>query len=641
MTTLDAAQITSLLQSIQDQSKNISALAKNLNMKSEREHPPSVQLAKFDESVETFSDYVERLEQYFIAQKIGDDDKVSVFISMLQPKLYRLLKHLCVPTPVEKKTFKQLTEILVTHLCPKQMEIPARHTFVNRKQAESEPINQYVAELCRLVLPCNYPDTMLSIMLRDMFVGGLRSKDMLNRLFTEKDLTFKRAVEIAVSMETSAINSAAITSSFNGTQSVSNHVPEPLKKLKKGKPPPKPKSTPEVKKSDQTPICFKCAKSGHRSPDCKEKNLKCNFCQSEQHVIEVCQKKKKFDKNKAKKMKSIREVSPERCIFPIDMVRASDNSSEPPIFVCVRVNDIDVKFEYDTGATKTVITESVTKQFNVKLKPTEIRFEDYSGKIINPLGTINVTAQYRDNCEQLDLFVVANSYSSVIGRDWIFPLKIGSLPVSCDANVLPIREIRELKVPELDTLVKKYSQVFEGKIGPVKKVVSLHLKEGAKPVFQRSRVVPLALQQAVLNEIDRLVEEGLWIKVNYSDWASPIVPVLKSNGDVRLCGDYSGTINDQIHITQHPFPGYEEIFSNVEGEEFTTLDIDSAFRHMLVDEASSWLMVLNTPKGLFRPTRLEFGAAPAPAEFQNFMDEVFAGLPIAKRADDIFVGGKD
>lgn len=52
---------------------------------------------------------------------------------------------------------------------------------------------------------------MLSIMLRDMFVDGSHSREMLNQLFMEKDLTFDRAVEIAVSMEISAKNLSNIS----------------------------------------------------------------------------------------------------------------------------------------------------------------------------------------------------------------------------------------------------------------------------------------------------------------------------------------------------------------------------------------------------------------------------------------------
>lgn len=639
--TLSAEQIASLLQSIQDQSTNIAALAKTVNVKSARENPVAIQFATYDGSVESFSDYTERLGQYFIAQNVEDGSKVPMFVSLLSPEMHRLLKHLCYPTKVEKKTYTELTTLLTNHLCPKQLEIPARVTFLNRKQSESERVNLYVAELRKLALPCNYPEDMLKIMLRDVFVSGLRSKDMMNRLFTEKDLTFERAVEIATSMEASAKNTAAI-----GNYVVDKSVSEPgVKKLsKKNKPKPQCKKEPE-KKSDNTPItCFKCAKPGHRSNVCKATDLECSFCKSDQHVVEVCSKKKKHDKNKAKKLKAVRAVSPEpseKSIFPIEVVRVANKAAESPIFVSICVNDRNVKFEYDTGAAKTVVTESVALKLpSIKLLKTDVKFEDYSSKIVKPIGMAFVTVRYRNSQEKLELYVVSDEYSCVVGRNWIVPLSIGKLPPNDDVSEIHSLSKTKSTFPELDQLISEFSDIFSEDIGPVKKVVSINLKVDAKPIFQRARVVPLALSEPVNREIDRLVKSGCWVPVDYSDWASPIVPVLKGNGDVRLCGDYSGTLNGQIHVTQHPFPGIEQAFANIQGDEFSTVDVRCAFHHMLLTLASSSLMVLNTQRGLFRPTRMEFGIASAPAEWQKFIDEVFARLKIVFVHDDGIVTGK-
>lgn len=144
----------------------------------------------------------------------------------------------------------------------------------------------------------------------------------------------------------------------------------------------------------------------------------------------------------------------------------------------------------------------------------------------------------------------------------------------------------------------------------------------------------MALQEGVNAEINRLVQLGSGSK-------SIFQAMLKSDNKIRVCGNYSRTVNPQIHVTQHPFPGIEEVMANVVGEEFITLDVRSAFHHMLVDDTLFWILTLNTPIGLYRPTVLEFGYASAPAEWQQFMDGVFKGKPVAKVHEDIFILGKN
>ena len=67
---------------------------------------------------------------------------------------------------------------------------------------------------------------------------------------------------------------------------------------------------------------------------------------------------------------------------------------------------------------------------------------------------------------------------------------------------------------------------------------SLKLKDGAKPVFMKDRPVPYSLVEKVEKEYDRLVESDILYPVSSSNWASPVVHVPKSDGSLRVCGDY-------------------------------------------------------------------------------------------------------
>ena len=58
---------------------------------------------------------------------------------------------------------------------------------------------QYIAVLKKLGEHCEFGDYLEEAM-RDRFVCGLRNEAIQKRLLTEKSLTFRKAVEVAVSV---------------------------------------------------------------------------------------------------------------------------------------------------------------------------------------------------------------------------------------------------------------------------------------------------------------------------------------------------------------------------------------------------------------------------------------------------------
>ena len=70
-------------------------------------------------------------------------------------------------------------------------------------------------------------------------------------------------------------------------------------------------------------------------------------------------------------------------------------------------------------------------------------------------------------------------------------------------------------------------------------VAKLSIKEKAKPKIFKCRQVPLTYNVATNKAIDDLVEKGFIVSVQHSDWASPIVSVLKKNKEIRICASFS------------------------------------------------------------------------------------------------------
>lgn len=60
----------------------------------------------------------------------------------------------------------------------------------------------------------------------------------------------------------------------------------------------------------------------------------------------------------------------------------------------------------------------------------------------------------------------------------------------------------------------------------------------------------------------------------FSDWATPIVPVMKGWGRLRICGDYKVTMNQAAKLEKYPIPWIEELFASLAGwKAFSKLDL--------------------------------------------------------------------
>ncbi|GFT82215.1 uncharacterized protein K02A2.6 [Trichonephila clavipes] len=83
---------------------------------------------------------------------------------------------------------------------------------------------------------------------------------------------------------------------------------------------------------------------------------------------------------------------------------------------------------------------------------------------------------------------------------------------------------------------------------------------------QRFEQYPLLSKVELKTKLTDLKKEGIIEKVDSSEWATPVVPVVKSDGSIRLCADYSVTLNPNLIVPQHPLPRLDEIFGSLNGE---------------------------------------------------------------------------
>ena len=96
----------------------------------------------------------------------------------------------------------------------------------------------------------------------------------------------------------------------------------------------------------------------------------------------------------------------------------------------------------------------------------------------------------------------------------------------------------------LEKLINPYSEVFEEGLGTfTAPKAKIHVDVDAVPKFRKTRPVPYAMKGKIKEELKRLQEEGTIESVQFSEWAAPIVPIMKPDNSIRICGDYKTTVN--------------------------------------------------------------------------------------------------
>ena len=84
----------------------------------------------------------------------------------------------------------------------------------------------------------------------------------------------------------------------------------------------------------------------------------------------------------------------------------------------------------------------------------------------------------------------------------------------------------------------------------------------------------------------RLQLEGIIEPIQFTEWAAPIVPVLKSDGNaVRICGDFKLMLNQASKLDRYPIPKIEDLFAQVGGgKTLSKLDMSQAYQQIRLEE---------------------------------------------------------
>ena len=183
-------------------------------------------------------------------------------------------------------------------------------------------------------------------------------------------------------------------------------------------------------------------------------------------------------------------------------------------------------------------------------------------------------------------------------------------------------------ISKIDTFVGRYPDLFTPGLGCYKgKEFSIEVRDDVEPKFFRARPLPYAMRDKVDVELNRLLKEKIIEPVNHSKMAAPIVPVLKSDNSLRLCGDYKVTANLMLKLDSYPIPRMRDLMYGLANMKvFTKLDLSQAYNQLSLEAESKVLTTVNTHRGLFQYNRMPFGISSAPGIFQRAMESLFQDM---------------
>ena len=562
-------------------------------------------------------------------------------------------------------TCKAAIEALNTYFSPKINVRYERFLFRQCTHEQNESVDTFVTKLRKLAVTCEFTD--INDVIIDQVIEKCNSHELRKKLLQEKNLTLDKVQGIARTLEAANVQAKSIEGrpNVNDDSQVKVVMHNQQKQGKKGnnfrtRDKFMQNKFPYSSQSQHVNIsgkhrarpgqCFRCGKEGHYPSDkekCPATGKKCHSCGRVGHFSNLC----KSDKPKIHYTSGIvtqqtlqckgqgnvqPTLSDEDFAFQINSLSRNDRR----IMITVTVNDKPITMQLDTAADVSVMSQNVAHTIpRMSVKSCNKVLRDYNNQNIDVVGTAKVDVQYdQQKVKNLSITIVKGHGQTLLGLDWLKHLTLDW------QNIFKVLKLSKDTETPLSNVLSQFKKVFEEGLGTVINAKAvLTLKTDATPKFLAPRPIPYALRSSVEQEIKRLEADNAWERVTYSDWATPLVPIAKSDGGVRLCGDYKVTLNPQLQVAQHPLPNPTDMFAALAGcTVFSKIDLKQAFQQLSMDERSQELCTLNTHLGLFRPKRLPYGVASSPAIWQQTMDKIFAGLPgVFCFVDDILIAGKD
>lgn len=400
--------------------------------------------------------------------------------------------------------------------------------------------------------------------------------------------------------------------------------------------------------------CTRCGRNGHDSSDqrCPARKEKCHKCGTTGHFSRKCRTRagmkrpnhfeetnstsKSYSREQPKRQRTnVRQIEYEDPDKTIEEKCAVYNVNERDDLVWCEVGGVSIEMLIDSGSTYNLI-DSRTWEY-MKLNGVAIKEQrmDNSKQFMAygkcPLKLLQV----------FDSSIVINDSGEVIKQDATFyVIENGQQPL---LGKITAKSMGLLLLGLPSTHGQNIGLIVNRKPFPKIKgiLIDIPIDKNIKPIQQPIRRCPIALVSKMKSKIEELLDLDIIEEVNQaSSWVSPLVPVLKDNGDLRICVDMRRA-NMAIVRENHPLPTIDGLFSRLgNATYFTQLDLKNGFHQCELDPSCRHITTFITPWGMYRYKRLIFGVNCAPELFQKLLEQLLSGCHnVVNYIDDIVVFG--
>ena len=580
-------------------------------------------------------------------------DKKSMLLTYCGHEAFKLIETLFSPQTLDASeiSFDNVRAKVEAHFKPKLVVHYERHLLHGMLQGQ-DSIADYVAKLKQQAGKCEFPADIRESLILSQLIFGLSSSKAREKILAESEITLDQAIQMVlleeqitkVSTPQSSVNFVSDSNSVSTSNNSSKHF-IPCKfcgekhEFKQGLCPAWGKT------------CPKCHRKGHLPEFCSGKSSN-----SSRHGYHAHSRKSKHNHSKqSSKYKSSSrhskhvhnversdsdsdtsttssEVSATGSCNKISSTNAIWDIDNPQMLVNLNINNYHIPMLYDTGAGPSLITENVARKCQLKIFNTTDSLRAYNGSAIKLIGICYAKVRFKKRrAQSVPLYVVTDNHQNIAGRSLIRKLKI---PV-------PYQSIDNIEIIDSVVVAQNNGKKFLE--------CDFHFKKDYDTTGMRfaARGLPFSYKVLAEAELMRLLRNGVISRVtdvSKYELITPLVCVPKSKDRVRLCPDFSVTLNKIIDKDSYHTPILSELLEKLAGcKRYTTIDLSDAYLHIKLSDTAKKYTCIATHIGHFIYNSMPYGVSAAPLIFQEgLMEHVLGDIPgVAVYVDDICIGGKD